>query len=291
MSQRPHEHIESATPSAIELSHVSFNYRNAPSRNSSSAVVLDDISLTVPAGERLGVFGPNGAGKSTLLKLMLGIIEPCSGHIRIFDQSPTHARKLGTVGFVPQRLNIVSAFPVTARQIVEMTVACTTKPLKRLPAQTQLYIDELMELVGAGEFAAQPVGTLSGGQLQRVLIARALSNKPNLLLLDEPTVGIDLAGQQQFAQLLNELHRKLKLTIVMVSHDLRAIAAGCDRVACLAGSLHAHTSPDGITPAVLAEVFSHDVASVLGDIHVHAHKAEECHDETCQQEAEPENGS
>jgi ABC-type Mn2+/Zn2+ transport system ATPase subunit len=95
-------------------------------------------------------------------------------------------------------------------------------------------------------------------------------------LLDEPTVGIDVAGQQKFADLLRTLHDRLGLTIMIVSHDIRTIAAGCDRVACLSRTLHSHTAPEGLTPKVLAEVFSHDVAAIFGDVHVDAHLAREC---------------
>ena len=106
----------------------------------------------------------------------------------------------------------------------------------------------------------------------------ALASKPKLLLLDEPTVGIDVAGQQQFADLLRHLHDDLKLTVMVVSHDIRTVAAGCDRVACLSRTLHSHTAPEGLTPAVLAEVFRHDVAAIFGEVHVDAHAAAACHD-------------
>jgi zinc transport system ATP-binding protein len=141
--------------------------------------------------------------------------------------------------------------------------------------------------VGLGDLAERPIGALSGGQLQRALIARALACTPKLLVLDEPTVGIDAAGQAQFAELLTTVHQQLGLTLLIVSHDLRAIAAGCDRVACLSCRLHSHTSPQGLTPAVLAELFSHDVAGLAGigavggagaglaGMHIHAHGPDE----------------
>ncbi len=138
----------------------------------------------------------------------------------------------------------------------------------------------MLTLVGAQPFADSPVGRLSGGQLQRAMIARALvghaDRPPAILALDEPTVGIDAAGQLQFADLLAGLHQELGVTIIIVSHDLRAIVAGCDRVACLARRLHSHVSPQGLTPQVLGELFSHDVVGVLSDVHVHAHAASEC---------------
>ena len=133
--------------------------------------------------------------------------------------------------------------------------------------------------MGAAGYADRPIGKLSGGQVQRVLIARALAANPRVLALDEPTVGIDAVGQQKFAELLGTVHREIGLTIVIVSHDLRAIVAGCDRVACLARKLHSHVSPQGLTPQILAELFSHDLAGlrgVIGDVHVHAHASGAC---------------
>ena len=135
-----------------------------------------------------------------------------------------------------------------------------------------------MALVGADRVANKPIGTLSGGQLQRVMVARALAGKPRLLLLDEPTVGIDPAGQQQFGEFLGSLVKQLGVTLVVVSHDIRTIAAGCDRIACLSRTLHSHVAPEGLTPRVLAEVFRHDVAAIFGDVHVDAHAASGCSD-------------
>ena len=168
------------------------------------------------------------------------------------------------------------AFPVSVRQAVELGAAWRASPLRRVPVAARARVDELLRLVGMHELAARPIGALSGGQLQRALIARALAPRPRVLVLDEPTVGIDARGQQRFAELLASVHRELGVTILIVSHDLRAIVAGCDRVACLARRLHSHVAPDGLTPQVLAELFSHDVAGVLGHLHVHAHGAGTC---------------
>ena len=110
------------------------------------------------------------------------------------------------------------------------------------------------------------------------MIARAIACQPKLLILDEPTVGVDIAGQQRFGNLINTLHRELDLTIIVVTHDMRAIAAVADRVACLSRTLHFHDSPDGLSPAVLAQVFAHDVAGVFGEIHIDAHRAQDCDD-------------
>lgn len=129
-------------------------------------------------------------------------------------------------------------------------------------------MDELLELAGIADLAQTPVGDLSGGQQQRAFIARALAGYPRILLLDEPTVGIDQAGRALFAQLLNRAHQKMGLTILMVSHNLRAIASGCDEIAVLSRTLHYHAAPSGLTPEVLTEVFNHDIALPGGE-HYH----------------------
>lgn len=241
---------------------------------------LESISLDVLEGERLGVLGPNGGGKSTLIKLTLGLLPRQSGEIRIFGKSVEEARRAGLIGYVPQRSHAELAFPLSARQVVEMAATVRLRPWQGMTREAREHVDEALQVVGVTELgkADAPVASLSGGQFQRVMIARALAAKPRLLLLDEPTVGIDVAGQQQFASLLEGIVKRLGVTVIVVSHDLRAIAAGCDRVACLSRTLHSHVAPGGLTPAVLAEVFRHDVAAIFGDLHVDAHRASDCAD-------------
>jgi zinc transport system ATP-binding protein len=260
---------------AVTFDAVSYRY---PGAGSGEAPVLDRISLSVSQGERLGVLGPNGGGKSTLLKLTLGLLTPTVGTVRVFGLTPAAARSQRLIGYVPQRNAAELGFPLTARQVVSMAARLGLPPWKRLSREQQSGIDDAMGLVGCESLAHHHIGSLSGGQLQRVMIARALACRPRLLLLDEPTVGIDVAGQKQFAQLLQHLHEKLKLTVIVVSHDIRTVAAGCDRVACLSRTLHSHTSPEGLTPAILAEVFRHDVAGIFGEVHVDAHAASACTD-------------
>jgi zinc transport system ATP-binding protein len=264
---------------AVEYQNVSYAYpQGERGVDGRERLALDGITLTVSEGERLGVLGPNGGGKSTLLKLTLGLLNGHSGQIRVFGASPEEARSQRLIGYVPQRNAAELKFPLTARQVVEMGAKIGLSPWKGLSRDGRADVDRALALVGATQLADQHVGSLSGGQLQRVLIARSLACKPRLLLLDEPTVGIDVAGQQQFADLLKHLHDDLKLTVMVVSHDIRTVAAGCDRVACLSRTLHSHTAPEGLTPAVLAEVFRHDVAAIFGEVHVDAHAASACSD-------------
>jgi ABC-type Mn2+/Zn2+ transport system ATPase subunit len=263
---------------AVEYVSVSFTYPQQADGNGRARPALERISLTVTEGERLGVLGPNGGGKSTLLKLTLGLLGGYSGEVRVFGLAPEEARRRRLIGYVPQRNSAELRFPLTARQVVAMGATLGLPAWKPLSREQRDVVERSMRLVGASEVADQHVGSLSGGQLQRVLIARALACRPRLLLLDEPTVGIDVAGQQQFADLLKHLHDDLKLTVMVVSHDIRTVAAGCDRVACLSRTLHSHGAPEGLTPAVLAEVFRHDVAAIFGEVHVDAHAASACRD-------------
>lgn len=255
---------------AVQVEGVTFAYPG------SDLPALENVSLAVPVGGRLGILGPNGGGKSTLLKVILGLLQPRSGRVLVFGHGPREATGAGLVGYVPQGLEVEKGFPLTVRQVVELAVSWRLAGWRRLPDAELERVESLLGLVGAAGFAEKPIGSLSGGQLQRVMIARALAPRPRLLVLDEPTVGIDAAGQSQFASLLSAVHQQTGVTLLIVSHDIRAIAAGCDRVACLSRKLHFHDAPSGLTPAVLAEVFAHDVAGLAGvgplaGMHVHAH--------------------
>ncbi|HVZ94141.1 MAG TPA: metal ABC transporter ATP-binding protein [Phycisphaerales bacterium] len=259
-------------PASVEFQAVSFRYPTG-------GAVLSNVSLRVEPGEFLGILGPNGGGKTTLLKIMLGLLGGYTGNVLVGGVSPKVARTKGLIGYVPQRNAAELSFPVSATQVVEMGAMRHTPPWSRGGSALQSRVQECLRLVGASSYATRPIGALSGGQVQRLLIARALAPNPSILVLDEPTVGIDAAGQQQFAELLSNLHRELKLTILLVSHDVRTLAGAssrCDRIACLRRTLHFHAAPHGLTPQVIAEVFQHDLASVFGDVHVDAHPASEC---------------
>lgn len=280
----------SSGPSAVEIQNLSFTYPGAES------AALSDISLRVEFGERLGILGPNGGGKSTLLKLILGLLSGHSGSLRVCGLDAESARRAGLIGYVPQKLEAELGLPISGREVVALGAGWRVSPLRGLPREIRARVDEMIELVGASAYADRAVGGLSGGQLQRILIARALATNARILALDEPTVGIDAAGQQKFAELLDAIHARScvktaargdarePLTILIISHDIRAIAAGSDRVACLSRRLHSHTSPRGLTPQVLAELFAHEIAGLPGSLqgmHIHAHGQDEpCADAT-----------
>ncbi len=240
---------------------------------------VEGISLRIESGSAVAVVGPNGGGKTTLLKLMLGLLEPASGRVEVFGLPAGEARRRRMVGYVGQRVEAELTFPASARQVVRMAAASGVPGWRRAGRRVERAVDEALERVGAAPYAQRAVGALSGGQLQRVMIARALAVGPRVLALDEPLVGIDAAGQERFGELLRSLRADPSLTIVLVNHDLRAVASGasmCDRVACVRRGLHFHDAPGGISPQVLAEVFEHDLTPVFGEMHVDAHAASEC---------------
>lgn len=257
---------------ALRSRGLSYTY---PGEGGRPNVALDGVTLDVRTGERLGILGPNGGGKSTLLKLTLGLLKPTSGTVEVCGLSPERARRRGLVGYVPQRAEAGFDFPLSVRQVVEQGVSRGRSGWRRLDRSARTKIDAALELAGMSALGERPIGSLSGGQRQRVMIARAVAGEPRVLLLDEPTVGVDVEGQQRFGALLERLSAR-GLTVVVVTHDLRTVAAGCDRVACLRQTLHAHVDPQGLTPEVLAEVFAHDVEPAFGRVHVEAHRAEDC---------------
>ncbi len=271
---------------ALEFNQVSYSYPGTTRR------ALDGVSLRVEPGSRLGILGPNGGGKTTLLRLALGLLKGQSGQVSVLGRTPDAARREGLIGYVPQRAEIETGFPLSVRQVVELGASHATPPWRRLSKSQRQSVASAIDVVGATDFADRPIGKLSGGQTQRVMIARALAARPRLLLLDEPTVGIDISGQQRFAELLERIHTQMGLTLVIVSHSVRTIATGCDRVACLRGRLHSHTAPAGLTPQLLAELFSHDAEGLFGGVDVtiatpggagHAH----VHGEACGHEHVP----
>ncbi len=225
---------------------------------------LRDVTMHIEHGCNLGIIGPNGGGKTTLLKIMIGLLDGYAGSVHIAGLAPAQVCRRGdVVGYVPQKHEFARQFPASVRQAVRMGLTGKTGLIRPHRRDDCDYVEHLMDMLGIADLADRPIGDLSGGQQQRAFIARALAAKPRILLLDEPTVGVDVAGQKRFAELIRMLHDQLDLTIIVVSHDLRAVAGGCGKVAVLNRTLHYHDSPDGLTADFLQEVFQHDIAPVL----------------------------
>ncbi len=237
----------------ITIDELDFAYRDS--------LVLKEVSLHVAPRTTLGLIGPNGGGKTTLLRLLLGLVEPTRGSIRIDGLTPRQAVARGdTIGYLPQNPRQPDTrLPLSVRQVARLGLVGKTGMLQRYRADDLKFVDELLRMIGVGELADAPIGTLSGGQLQRVLIARALAARPKVLLLDEPTTGIDRLGQQQFLESIARLKENLGLTVIFVSHDLRAVSAISDRIACLNLTLHYHDVPEHLPPDLVYRMFACDL--------------------------------
>lgn len=195
--------------------------------------ILRNVNFQMKEGEFLGVIGPNGGGKTTLLKLILGFLKPSSGHIDVFGGNPQEARS--KLAYVPQGLRFDRQFPISVKELV------LTGRLHELPwygvysRKDNEAVDEALDKVGILHLKEQPFGTLSGGQAQRALIARALVSQPQLLLLDEPTASVDPQAEADIYRILQSL--KGHMSVVMVTHDLRAAVDLVDRVLLVQGDV------------------------------------------------------
>jgi zinc transport system ATP-binding protein len=202
----------------IKLDNVTYRYNTDP--------VLEDISFKADQGDLLGIIGPNGAGKTTLFCLILGLLDGYQGKIMLFNQDIRNNRKaLKRIGYIPQKKNIHQGFPATVEEIVSLGA------LHRKTNNDAITL--ALKIVGLLEQKDRRIGELSGGQQQRVLIAKALVNEPQLLILDEPTTGIDLETQDKFYSLLRKLNSEKKITIILASHDLDAINKLANKIACI----------------------------------------------------------
>ncbi|MDR7418128.1 MAG: metal ABC transporter ATP-binding protein [Armatimonadota bacterium] len=221
----------------VAMEHVCFSYGGEQ--------VLHEVSLTIQPGDFLGIIGPNGSGKTTLLRIMLGLARSECGHVRLFGIDVRDFRDWHRIGYVPQKaVAFESRFPATVAEVVlSGRVGRTGLGRPFGPADHRAGL-EALETVGMADFRDRLIGRLSAGQQQRVFIARALANHPELLVLDEPTVGVDPEAQEQFYSLLRRLNREMGTTLVLVSHDVAVIAKEVTQIACLNRTLVFHGSPD-----------------------------------------------
>lgn len=213
----------------INLAGIAYTYGDS--------LVLEDVTFRVEAGDFFGIIGPNGSGKTTLLKIMLGLLAPTRGGVRLFSVPPAEFRDWARLGYVPQKTTLDSTLPITVGEVVESGLVSTLRPLQRIGRDGRGRALEALALVGMEKHVAARVGRLSAGQQQRVLIARALVSDPELLVLDEPTGGVDPEAQANLYRLLHRLHVEEGVTVVLVSHDIGVVAKEVTRLACLNGTV------------------------------------------------------
>ena len=227
----PDEHVAAEGPTLTrgqvlaQAEGVSFSYGRTP--------VLEGVDLTVHSGEFVALVGPNGSGKSTLLKVLLGSLEPVSGTVRLLGTRPADLAERGRVGYVPQRPVLDSEVPATVEEIVAAGRLARRGWWRPLRQQDRKVIRHALESVGLSEHARTPLNELSGGQQQRAFIARAFAGEPDLLLLDEPIAGVDAESQRRFRESLIHSLRAHGAGVLLVSHELSAVAAYLDRVVVL----------------------------------------------------------
>ena len=216
----------------IEVHGLWFSFNGNP--------VLEDVNLTIHPRDFLAVIGPNGGGKTTLLKLMLGLLEPDRGTVRVFGHSPREAA--GSIGYVPQEIDINKGFPISVRDVVLMGRMRGGGGWRRFSRPDKIAARQALERVEMWEYRKRRIGELSGGQRQRVFMARALVGEPKILFLDEPTASVDQKGQTDFYALLKELNENV--TVVVVSHDLMVLSSYIKSVACVSQQVFFHDAPE-----------------------------------------------
>lgn len=231
--------------------------------------VLDSVDLTVSPGEVVTLIGPNGCGKTTLVRVVLGLLKPDRGRVRV--------RPGLTVGYMPQRVQVDPVLPLTVQRFVELGARTSSVPVE----------DTLAE-VGAAHLAGWPVQQISGGEMQRVLLARALLGKPDLLVLDEPVQGVDVNGQVELYDLINRIRDRHGCGILMISHDLHLVMAATDRVICLNRHICCSGRPEAVTqhPEYLA------LFGAVGTerLAVYSHHHDHSHDSAGQVIPDPDHG-
>ncbi|AGB41571.1 ATPase component of Mn/Zn ABC-type transporter [Halobacteroides halobius DSM 5150] len=209
----------------IEINNLCFAYKED--------TILNKINLKINQGDFAAFIGPNGSGKSTLLKLITGSLKPMQGQIKLFNTPVEEFNDWAKVGYVSQKVRSFNdSFPATVREIIGASLYRKMGFFKLLTNKLENEIDRVLDLVGMLDYKARQIGNLSGGQQQRIFIARILINQPEIILLDEPLVGLDIKAQEEFYRLLNNLSQELDITIVMISHDIHVISNQADKIVC-----------------------------------------------------------
>ena len=233
----------------ITLDNLAFGYEGQP--------VLSGISLSIARGSFTAILGANGSGKSTLLKTLLGLQPPIAGRIHL----SASAGAAPVFGYVPQATQFDPLYLVTGYDVALMGVYGRVGPGRLVPKTERALVHECLQATGAQDFARKQFAELSGGQKQRVLIARALATKPNILVLDEPTAGVDAAATQALMAFISQIHQERELTILLVTHDLHLVRQHAQQVIWLhQGAVRTGTAAELLRPEHLAEVLDIEIS-------------------------------
>ncbi|WP_087972660.1 metal ABC transporter ATP-binding protein [Oceanobacillus rekensis] len=243
------------TEPVVSMKNISYSYE--------SKKVLDHVNFEVPQGSFMGLVGPNGGGKTTLIKLILGLIKPDEGSIAIFNDSINPRKDRNKIGFVSQKANSFNkGFPATVFEVVSSGLTAKIGYFKFLNKTYKAKILEAIDQVGMLAFAYENIGNLSGGQQQRIFIARALVSDPELIILDEPTVGIDYENVKRFYELLHRLNKEQNKTLLLVTHDTGTMTEYATDIVCLNKELHFHGNPEeytSLTEKDFSQFYGHPV--------------------------------
>jgi len=245
----------------IRFSHATFGFPGV--------IALKDITLGIAEGEFVGIIGPNGSGKTTLCKAVLGLMRPLEGSLKIFDCSCEKLRchHRARIGYLPQKGRLDQNFPITVLETVMMGRYGALGLFRRPAKQDREIALQALANVGMQDHRDTALGHLSSGQQQRVLIARALAQQPQVLLLDEPTTGIDITTQHSVLDLVRRLHRDLGLTVLLVTHDINMIRQQVDRLVLLKTRLFAAGAPEAVLKLdILQQVYGKDLVITEKDL-------------------------
>ena len=213
----------------------------------SGHTVLEKITFSLNEKMFLGVVGPNGAGKTTLLRVVLGLVRPGRGTVRVMGMTPGELKhELHHIGYMPQQVIFDPLFPVSVYDVVMMGRACCIGTLRFPKKVDKEAVLDSIEMVGLEGLERRPIGELSGGEQKRAFLARALCRETHVLLLDEPTAGLDLPAQQQFMELLVRLKKQMGLSVIFVSHDVNVLARFADEMVCINRTMHLHGKPQEV---------------------------------------------
>ena len=242
----------------IRFDETWFSYNSEP--------VVRDINFSITPGEFAAILGPNGSGKTTLMKLALGLLKPTSGRVSLFGVPADRFTDWHRVGYVPQRTQATeSRFPASVREVVNFGTYSGFDPLAIFKRRRSDRVDEAMEMAGVQTLADRRVSDLSVGQQQRMLIARSLVSRPDLLVMDEPVAGIDAAGEEQFHSMIRRFNRDLGITIVMVSHDIGAVMREATTVACINRDIVLHGPVHQLDAKALSNLYGYPVDVLMHD--------------------------